>query len=113
MTYLATMYKLDNEVVTYSKFYDNVRELTPSQVVEAANDAVENWEWEFDDRMENGDLARSFLENWDEEFVITTFADDDGIVRLSSTFKDIWDWLDEFVISSYASYLADKEHWGT
>lgn len=101
------MYNLNGKQVNYQKFYDNAREFTPAQVVEAAEDAVDNWDWEAES---DGPEMKQFLEGWDESFVRDTFADDDGIVRIE--YKDIWEMLDEFARSSLASYRANKAYWG-
>jgi hypothetical protein len=104
------MYKLNGVEVSYNRFYDNAREFTPEQLVEAANDALENWEWPQDNRVGDHNLLKSFLEGWTVEFA-ENFANDYGVIQLGRSYKDVWEWLDEFCISSYNSYVANMEYW--
>lgn len=110
------MYILNGKETTYQKFYDQSREFSPDQVIEAANDALDNWDWDrgVDNRIAEGDegICKEFLSNWDKNYVINSFADNDGVIRLDRAYKNVWDWLDEFMISSYRTYQADKAHWG-
>lgn len=90
----------------YVEFDDRAREFTPAQVVQAAIDAVDNWDWDIE---EDGPELREQLEGWDAEFVRKTFADDDGIVRLDRAYKDIWDKLDEYARATLQNVRATRD----
>lgn len=83
------------------------REWTPEQLAEAAQDAVENWDWEV---YEEGGSSRSEIMKAiaEPDYNKSGYADDDGIIRIGSGFKDIWEWLDEQVESTYSSSLLVK-----
>lgn len=42
----------------------------------------------------------------DPDYNKSGYADDDGIIRIGSSFKDVWEWLDEQVESTYSSSLV-------
>lgn len=84
------------------------KEWTPEQLSEAAQDAVNNWEWEYPDvegldgRLE---IAKALA---DPDYDKSSYADDDGIIRIGRGFKDVWEWLYEQIESTWASSLLQQ-----
>lgn len=86
-------------------YNERQREWTAEQLAEAAQDALDNWEWEVFEEGRDGRKAE-VLAMTDIDYCRTSFADDDGIIRLEKAFKDVWEWIDERMESGYSSSLV-------
>lgn len=103
-------------------YNEQQREWTPEQLAEAAQDALDNWEWDVyleigdgDDGITSAELEerrddrKSIIEGMtDAEANRTSYADDDGVIRIEPQYGNIWHWLDERMESSYSSWLLVK-----
>lgn len=78
----------------------NQREFTPQEFAEAATEALENWDWDVE--AEEGRRSEEYIAamkdalDFDAEYAASTFADDDGLIRLNRAYSDVWDKLYEF-----------------
>ena len=106
-------------------YNERQREWTTQQVAEAAQDALDNWEWDVyledeqagqdasqEEREASRDNRKAQLEAMtDPDYIASSYADDDGVVRIEKQYGNIWSWLDERMESSYASWLLVQETW--
>ena len=90
------------------------REWTPEQLAEAAQDALDNWEWdaetlsEVESQEESNDKKAIVESMTDVDANRDSYADDDGIIRINRVFSDIWDWISERMNAEYAAYSANR-----
>lgn len=81
--------------------------MTVAEVQEAAQTALDNWDWDvIEDSQERQDM-RAYLAGLAND---ASDIAEDGVYQVS--FQDIWDDLDEHARSFAMSVAANRHYWG-
>ena len=94
-------------------YNEKQRKWTPEQLAEAAQDALDNWEWDVEYLYPNDDLTQEASDNkksivegmLDVAANLSSYCNDDGVLTIDRSFSDIWDWIHERMESEYANSL--------